>query len=419
MTDAAQVRETATARETDGSTTRLRVGVIGAGIGGLTVAIALHQKGFNVSVYEKAPQLGEIGAGINLTGTSTAILNDLGLLAELERLGVATRGIEFRFWQDGRTIAANSSLFSEAAETTSYSMHRADLHRTLVDALPAGVIHLDANCVAVDEKSDHVLVRFEDGTERQFDVLIGADGLHSTVRDTIHEPIPATYSGTNAIRSLAPMNRLPESMRGPQPIRSWVGNNRFVFTYPVRGGELLNVLTAFPHEGRVGESWVQPTPEDCARTLADEFRGWDPILHQVFEASNISGQWGIYDRTPLPYWSTDRVTLLGDAAHAVVPLFGQGANQAIEDAASLAEFLAGVERGDGDLSHALGEYEKVRLVRTTQAYEVSRANAAIFHCPKVQFDDVRQVAQNTLDKMATSRFTIQRRGSAEPVSAQS
>ena len=353
----------------------MRVIVVGAGIGGLTAALTLGRVGIDVSVFEQASELREVGAGIMTSPNANRILHRLGLEEPLRRVGVRPRARQLRRWDDGRVLA--TAPLAEVCErefgAPYYNFHRAELLDVLAYALPDGVVHLDHRCVELTPRADRTEVRFHNGTVVDADLVVGADGIHSTVRDTIFSPLSPRFSGDVAYRALVSVDRL-RPLDFDLDWTNWLGPNcHFVHYLVGAGARYLSITASVPGESRV-ESWS--AKGDVAEWLA-AFAGWHPQVRAIIAAADTTNTWALYDRDPLPRWSVGRITLLGDAAHAMLPYMAQGAVQSIEDAAVLAKCLAHANRND--VGAALFRYEQVRKPRVTQCQEGSRQNGLIYH----------------------------------------
>ncbi|MFJ7219294.1 FAD-dependent monooxygenase [Amycolatopsis sp. NPDC098790] len=356
------------------------IAVIGGGIGGLATAAFLHRAGLRSTVYEQARELKEVGAGLVAAPNLARLLRELDALpADAVCLDI---GWEFRRWQDGTVLSSEDlresceALYGERT----YTVHRADLLAALASALPADTVRLGKRCVSVEE-GERTKVRFADGSSAAADVVIGADGVHSTVRAALFEAAPPAYSGLCAFRALVPASDAPSlARRRAQTL--WIGPGHHLVHYPVSGGRLVN-LVAFAPAGEFSvESW---TATATAEEFLAEFDGWDPRLVELIRAGGTPGRWALLDRPPLERWSRGRVTLLGDAAHPMFPFFGQGAAQSVEDAAVLARCLASLSPVD-----ALRRYEVLRMPRTAQLQVASRGRAEVNHLP----DGSAQVARD-------------------------
>ncbi|MER5183710.1 FAD-dependent monooxygenase [Streptomyces sp. NPDC002896] len=364
-----------------------RIAIIGGGIGGLAAAAFLRRAGLTATVYEQAPALGEVGAGLVVAPNAVRLLRRLGVMERFLRRAVPLDwGWEFRRWADGSVLSVEklSGVCEGLYGDRTYVIHRADLLDTVKAAVPGEWVRLGARCTAVDAGSDGALLCFADGSRVEADVVIGADGVHSVVRGAVAEPAPPEYSGLCAFRTIVPARSAPDfALRPAQTL--WLGPGRHFVHYPIAGGQAVNVFAAAPAGGSLDESWsATATIEE----FHSEFAGWDPRVTDLITAGGVPGRWALLDRAPLRHWSRGRVTLLGDAAHPMFPFFAQGAAQSIEDAAVLARCLAA---SVDDPEQALKRYEAARIDRTTRLQEVSRARRDINHLP----DGPEQQARDT------------------------
>src|SRR3984957_7815436 len=353
----------------------MRIIIIGAGIGGLAAALTLRRAGLDVRVFEQAAELREVGAGIQISPNASRILHRLGLEEPMRRMGVRPRSILIRRWDDGREIARQP--LADACERNFgapyYNFHRAELLDVLAAAVPDGVLHLDHRCVGLTQNGDRVEVRFHNGGTAGAAVVVGAAGIHSTVREAILGPESPRFSGHVAYRGLVPAARVAH-LRIELVASLWWGPNRhFVHYFVGANARYLNWVAITPGEWRL-ESWT--ATGEVADALK-EFEGWLPEVHAIIAAVDATNRWALYDRDPLPRWTVGRVTLMGDAAHPMLPYMAQGAVQSIEDAAVLAKCL---ERADThDVGAALSRYEQTRKPRASRCQEGSRNNAVMFH----------------------------------------
>ncbi len=352
----------------------LRIAVIGAGIGGLTAALSLRQVGCAVEVYEQAPELTQIGGGINMGPNATRILRRLGLAEGLDREGVRPAGTHQRRWQDGRTLqrAPLNPLCEELYGAPHMTLHRADLLAIIAAGFPAGHIHLGHRLVGVADRGGGAEAWFENGARITADVLVGADGIHSAVREALFGEEPPRFAGCVAYRGLVPAERIAD-LGLELGSQSWVGPGAHLVHYFVSRGRLLNFVGWTEHDSWNREDWTDRATIE--RALA-AFEGWHGQVQRIIAAADTCFIWALFDREPLPRWSVGHTTLLGDACHPMYPFMGQGAAQAIEDGATLAACLAA---GVGDPVEALLQYERLRLPRVTRLQQMSRANKTRFH----------------------------------------
>lgn len=354
-----------------------RVAILGGGIGGLATAAFLHREGLSSTVYEQAPALGDVGAGLVVAPNAARLLRRLGVMDRfLQRAVQLDVGWEFRRWQDGIVLSAEdlASACTQLYGEHTYGAHRADLLEAIGLAVPDGTVRLGKRCVEITTRDERPTLRFEDGEVVSPDIVISADGIHSVVRRTLAEQSPATYSGICAFRALVPAEQAPAfARRRAQTL--WIGPGHHLVHYPVAGGELVNLVAFAPAGDYSVESWTATATID---ELLAEFDGWDQRLLDLIRAAGTPGRWALLDRAPLPRWSRGPVTLLGDAAHPMFPFFAQGAAQAIEDGAVLARCLA---TSITDPVGALQRYEALRLPRASKLQEVSHARSHVNHLP--------------------------------------
>jgi salicylate hydroxylase len=355
----------------------MRALIVGAGIGGLTAALALRQAGVDAHVYEQAAELHEVGAGIQLSPNATRILIRLGLGEALARVGSRPEAIEHRRWEDGRVLLRQplGELCERTFGSPYYHVYRPDLLGVLTAALPPGAVHLAHRCASVTERGDSLEACFDNGAAAVADVIIGADGIHSTLRTLLLGPESPRFSGSIAYRGLVPAERL-RHLELPRASTAWLGPGRHFVHYYVARGHLLNFVAIVPaHDWRV-ESW-SATGEVSAAVA--EFEGWHPHVPAIIGAADRTHRWGLYDRDPLTTWAAGRVALLGDAAHAMLPFLAQGACQAVEDAAVLTKCVAAAS--PATIPDALQQYQASRQRRVWQVQRISRQNATTYHLP--------------------------------------
>jgi salicylate hydroxylase len=367
----------------------MRIAIVGGGLGGLSAALFLRRAGIeDVVVFEQQPALQEIGAGIQIAPNAVRLLQRLGLGDALMDVAVPFEvAWEFRRWEDGRVLF--EQRFGAEGETRYgahyIAVHRADLLHLLADAIPAGVVELGRHVAGVDGSA----VVFDDGSRAAFDAVIGADGIHSVVRTQIVGDESPEFTGLAAYRALVPAEEAPEFAR--RPVCSiWLGPHRHFVHYPVSGGRRINLVTANPAGDWREESWT--APGEVAHFLA-EYEGWHEAVRSLIAAARETKRYAFYAREPVTCWVADRMALLGDAAHPMLPFFAQGAGQAIEDAAVLARCLAGVSAAE--VPEALRRYEALRVERATRVQRMSGERREHHHMP----DGPEQRARD--ERMAT------------------
>jgi salicylate hydroxylase len=352
----------------------LRIAIIGGGIGGLTAALALRAQGLDVTVFEQAEVVREIGAGVSLHPNAARLLKRIGLDDQLRKIGSPISNITLRTSQgDAITTPAGPATPAFSRDGgQGYNVHRADFLNLLFAALPKGTVNLGHRCIQLGEDGDRVRFSFANGVAADADVLIGADGIRSVVQREIGLHSRPTSEGIMAYRGLIPADRLAWAHDLTDPAL-WLGSGRSFLLYPVAGGRLINMVAFVPTDTESEESWSAPGD---LKALAAEYAGWDKPVRDTIQSLDETFRWGIYDRAPLPYWSTGRVTLMGDAAHPMVPHVGQGAGQSIEDAITLAVVLEGCTAAD--VAGRLKLYEALRLARTSRVQALARAAGKLY-----------------------------------------
>src|SRR4051812_30060611 len=361
--------------------TDLRVAIIGAGIGGLSLGLALRERGLTADVYEQAAQLTEIGAAIALSANATREYARLGLVDELAAAATTPTELVYRHWQDGSRIAAHPVAEGDAYVhrfgAPYFGLHRADLQRTLSGAFGVDQLHLGCRLTDLVPERDSVVLEFANGRVERADVVVGADGVRSTVRRWVTGADDAVYSGTSAFRGIVPTENLP-SLPDPHAIQFWMGPDAHLLHYAIGGaGESVNFFAVVEgpqvwlHEGSVAE-----VHEDVP---VASFRGWHPAVTEMIGAAESPIRWGLFAVRPLLRWYRGRVVILGDAAHGMLPHHGQGANTSIEDAFALARFLAETEQDD--LESTFSRYQVMRRARTRAIQRSSWVTSSLLHLP--------------------------------------
>lgn len=353
-------------------TRKATVAIIGGGIGGLSAALALRQRGFEVTVYEQSPELGEIGAGVAMAPNAVKAIRSLGLEKDLRAIGWSAEHQVMRNGLDGRIMSRQPVADSTAKFGAPHlSVHRADLLDIFVRALPESCIRTAARCVSVTPNPNGAVARFSDGATIESDVIVGADGIHSAVRTSLFGPEAPHFTGCICFRALIPAADVPSSIT-MKDATLWMGPHGHIVHYPVKRGEVLNVVAHCDSDAWTEESWTRRC--DVSELLTT-YANWHPSLVDLIRTNKTWFKWALYDRDPLEQWSVGRATLLGDSAHAMLPYLGQGAAMAIEDGCVLASCLS----QSADLGEALAAYEQLRKPRTRRTVLASRARAKENH----------------------------------------
>jgi salicylate hydroxylase len=352
-----------------------KVAIIGGGLGGLAACLAFHRRGIEAAVHEQVGELGEIGAGLNLSPNALKALRALGVEDDAIDIGFQPRDQVVRSWRSGRVLGRQQrgGNVVERFGAIFISIHRADLLDVLARAVPESRIHLDSQCVGVETRGDVAAVRFADGTEIEADIVIGADGIHSAVRDSLFGQIAPTFTGCICWRGMVPVEAVADTGCDIEDVSAWWGPHGHVVHYPVRRGELINFVAHLNSDAWTEESWNH----ECGRDeVMEAYARWNKTLRRLIESSERYYKWALYDRDPLERWGEGRITLLGDSAHPMLPYLGQGACMAFEDACILAEAVAHAPDTPAD---ALRDYERIRMPRATRAQLGSRHRAKENH----------------------------------------
>lgn len=369
---------------------RVRVAIAGGGIGGLMAAIALARRDIEAVVYEQAPALGAVGASLQLGPNALRLADDLGLLPALRQVGVRPDAVHLLRWDDGSLLLGTE--MGDAVErqlgAPQLDFYRPELHAALAAALAPGVLALGRRVDSVAQDEHGVTLVLSDGARERADVAVAADGIRSPIRQQLFGAEQPEFSGTVVYRGVAPRSSA-DSLHRDQVNRYWLGPHRHGVSYWVSGGELLAVNCAVQDVEWSQESWTLEAPADEALPYFD---GWDPSLRARIAACERMLRGAVFVRRPLEHWSAGRITLLGDAAHAMEPFQAQGAAQAVEDAYVLAECLA----REPDPTVALLSYERIRMARAEELQSSSARAANIFYLPDGDQQRARDSAYATL-----------------------
>jgi salicylate hydroxylase len=372
--------------------------IVGAGIGGLTAATRLAQRGHRVRVLEQAASLGEVGAGIQMSANAVKVLRAIGVEPALQASGVLPQAFEFRRFDSGELLhrIPLGDAHRERHGAAYYQMHRRDLHTALVDALQAaspGAVRLDARVRAVREDADGAQVELASGETLRAELVVGADGIKSQVRQHVLGQDQPVFTGQVVWRVLVPVERVPPHLRTDVVSTIWCGPHNHAVTYYLRSGKLINFVgcVARPWEE---ESWTSARPWS---ELDSDYAGWHPMVRAVVEQADRDQcfRWALNTRVPAMVWSTPRVTMLGDAVHSTLPYMAQGAAMAIEDAGVLARAL----ELELPLEQRLRVYEQHRAPRTRRVVEESTEMGQLY-----QIDNAQEMRQAFHDRnIARSR----------------
>ena len=347
-----------------------QIAIVGAGLGGLTVAATLRQAGFDVRIYEQASRFARVGAGIQMMPNSMKVLRKIGIEARVRHIAFQPYSHLNRVWDTGevlRELPMPEDLFGAPY----LCMHRGDLHEALLAGVPSDVIALHKKLVGLDESGSHVTLSFDDGTKAEADLVIGADGVHSIVRDLIVGPDEPIHKGRIAYRAIFPSALMGGIDVGPSRTKWWGIDRHIVIYYTKPDRSEIYLITSVPEpaEWLTRESWS--TTGDVEELRA-AYEGFHPDVRAVVDGCPSCHKWAILEREPLLRWSDGRVALLGDACHPMTPYMAQGAATSIEDAAVLARCLKAVD--DDDIEGAFARYEAHRKPRTSVVQAISSAN---------------------------------------------
>lgn len=353
--------------------------IAGAGIGGVAAAIAMAQAGHNVKIFEQAAELGEIGAGMHFTPNATRVLGALGVLEDCISIGVVPEEIQMRMFDTDEVILGGpASQLEEHFGSPYLVIHRADIHNVLsaklLEVAPDSVV-LNARVEGYSEDNSGVTLHLADGREFTGDLLVGADGIKSAVRRCINGENEAHWTGDVAWRLVVPVSDLPAGLVEPN-VLLYSGPGAHITVYPLRDGTLVNFcgLVRSDPAWRTEDTWIAQEPWEM---LKADFAGWSDTIQALVDVADRDGctRWALYDHCPISNWSSNRVTLLGDSAHATLPYLGNGAGMALEDAIVLTRALS----QEGEIPEALQLYQRNRLERTAMIRNESAENGRKLH----------------------------------------
>lgn len=358
------------------SSRSIKVAIAGAGIGGLAAAIALRARGCEVVIVEQAQALGEVGAGVQMSPNAIKVLRELGVESLIRDVACEPLAFTGRDWKSGRVLYRTpiKDSFERRYGAGYYHVHRADLHHALTARLGTVDLRLGQRVAGVEQDLGAAILNLEGGESIEADVVIGADGIHSAVRKALLGDDKPRFTGNICWRGMVPVDALP---KGHVELASsnWLGPKGHVVHYYVKGGTMVNFVAVYETDQWTDESWSTPSTVD---ELLGTYAGWNEELLTTFSRSERCFKWALYDRDPLTHWSEGRVTLLGDAAHPMLPFLAQGAAMAIEDGFELASKISAARDGAG-VDDALVAYERQRIPRTSRVQLGARARGATMH----------------------------------------
>lgn len=363
------------------ASTATRIGIVGAGIGGLTLALALRRRGLAADVYEQASELREIGAAVALSANATRELDRLGLLESIAAQACEPSELIWRGWADDRRVASFPvglrGAYRAKYGAPYFGVHRADLQHVLGAAHGSRHLHLGYRLVGLRQERDVVRLEFANGQTAEVDLVIGADGVRSAVRGYVAGEERAAYTGSSAFRGIVPVRDLP-SLPDARALQFWMGPGAHLLHYPIGpDGADIKFFAVVDRPPRwIHDTWTAPTQPDAAASV---FAGWHRAVVEMVTAVAHRVQWGLFTVRPLRTWRRGRTVLLGDAAHGMLPHHGQGANVTVEDAVVLAELIA--SHGMQGLDAAMARYESLRRARTRIIQRSARATNAVLHLP--------------------------------------
>lgn len=354
---------------------KLRIAIVGGGLGGLTAAIQLEQKGYNYTVYEQAPQLARIGAGINLYQNTTRLFKHMGLLDKMLETGISIRTWLNREWDTGRIYFSQlEDEWTEKYGAPHICLHRGDLQQIMTDAVRPDRLKFGKQLVGLDERGGVIRMTFKDGTTEEADIVIGADGVNSVVREILLGPEEPTYTGFVAYRAIFPTKLLGNFKLSADGSKYWsderqIGeeDRHWIYYYLTKSRDEVYFVTGSPDPNFEG---FLPVEVDMAE-VKKCYEGFHEDVQQMIDACPRTAKWPLLTRKPLPLWNRGRIVLLGDACHPMKPHMGQGAGMAIEDAVLLVRCI---DAAEGDYAGAFEFYKANRIGRASRVQSISNAN---------------------------------------------
>jgi len=380
--------------------------IVGGGIGGLTLALALQQAGIRVAIYEQVSELTEVGAGLTVASNGTAVLEHLGLGPAIREFAMIPKRGAIKHYSTGQDLVdiPRGDTQIKRYGTPYCQMHRADLQQALLKAILANdpdCIHLEHTFVDLSQTDSEVKARFSNGNIVSAAILVGCDGIKSTVRTRLFGAEDPDFTGYVAWRGLVPMDSLPEGLLDPDSA-IFTGPGHFFTRYRVSAGKLLNYVATARTDDWADEGWTVPSTVD---TVMQEFDAFHDDIKTIIAATPADEcfKWGIFDRDPLPEWTIGRATLLGDAAHPMTPFLGQGAVMALEDAMV---FVRALQNADSMID-GIRRYENTRRERTAFVFAESRLSGEQLTSfnPEAYNSDVHR-NEESLDLAAYNAVTV-------------
>jgi salicylate hydroxylase len=375
--------------------------IVGAGIGGLTLALALEQRGIGFQLYEQANSFEALGYGIQVSPNVVRVLEELGVAKQLAQVAHLCQGFELRSFNSDRVIAKwqlNSAI-------PYYQCRRADLHQLLFSAVEnKNRIHFSQRLASYEDRDNQLCLNFSNQDSIAATALVAADGVHSRVRQLLFPQHRARYAGYAAFRAILPFKAKYDSLFAKATV--WMGKNHHVVAYPngnqQTGKCWLNLVLVVKERDWTEEGWtILADKREIAQNFANNSVLLKELLNDLVASPEPCYQWGLFVHEPLPYWSQGKITLLGDAAHPMLPFQAQGAAMAIEDAYVLAKYLA----SEQDATTAFVKYQQARIQRTTKVQQVSKNNADIFHASGTKAT-MRNLALGLVSAIAPSLINL-------------
>lgn len=358
-----------------------RIAVVGAGMGGLAFAAAMRNSPHQVTVYEQATELVELGAGISLWANGVRLFEEMGIAVHMADRSCETEVAFFRN-EDG-SVAGSQLLARDNWYRNEYGYpylgaFRTDLQAAMLDVIGKDTIRLSKQLMKLDDSDKEVSLHWADGTIDTADLVVGADGIRSVVRNAVDSSASAVFTGNSAFRGLAKtadLNLLPE----PYSFTDWMGDGMHVLNFPVGKDFAYQTIVVFMDGPEVWEHDIWRVPADAAAIKA-KFKGWHPAVEQLLEHVNLGERWGMFQVSPMKNWYRGHTVLIGDAAHGMMPHHGQGAISSFEDAVALARIMNDPEIKTIELK--LERYQHERKARGERIQKSSRMLNDCLHLPE-------------------------------------